>query len=305
MTDKTRNRANCECKYCTGRPQREITQGLPAASQPHSGTPSSSTASRQLREKRKLNLVREAATRTVVRRAPKVVKLPKGPRQHSMPDREKDLMAIRLTERTAHSTSKKPRWARKSELVWVKLQDPIPLDDASPPEEGLIFWPGIIESYDLRVTTMLSDVMDVDAEASNDKNSDDDCPWKLAHTTIYQIRLLIVDQTVRIDEGKVIPYQAYAPSNHLINAISKVKVPIAKYEGLVVPSEAESEALERFSRFRPFISSSSESDEDKATRSLSNFAAPFALAIQVASRITSYWTPTDPWECKLAAPLGA
>lgn len=238
----------------------------------------------------------------IVRRAPKPVKLPKGPHQFSVPERERDLLAIAHVHGGKRSKrgAKKIRWARYGELVWVRLDKPIAADEHSNPEEGIIFWPGLVEDIQLRVNVSPKKAKneDVDMHDASSRSppqtpkiQTDDVPWTISHVPVYRIKLLIVAQSIRVGDDHILPYQAYAPSNSLISAIQRVKIFVG---------DDDEQAMQRFSLFEPFPIESDGpqlSDRDR----LDAAAGPFALAIQVASRVTSFWTPTDQWECKLVS----
>ncbi|KLO17957.1 hypothetical protein SCHPADRAFT_913375 [Schizopora paradoxa] len=298
LTDKTRDRANCVCKYCARRPQREVTQGLPV--QPRTGG-SASSGGRPTRDRRKPQPLRQKNSQrvqAVVRRAPKPVKLPKGPDQHSTPERERDLLAIVQSMNSDRKSPKQTRWARNGELVWVRLKYPVGLKASSDPYQGMAFWPGLIQSFELKITTTKRD--DVNMEGVVPGAEDEICPWDIAHSNVFQVRLLITNQDVRVEESELLPYQAYAPSGPLIQAIQEVSVPIETYPGLEDRREADSQALARFAKFEPYPAEDIDTKSSEAIeRRLLEAAPAFALAIQIASRLTSYWTPVEAWECRL------
>lgn len=237
---------------------------------------------------------------SMVRRAPKLVKLPKGPHQFSVPERERDLLAIAHVhgEKESRDGPKTIRWARLGELIWVHLDRPIAVDEDSSPEEGITFWPGIVEDIQLRVhvspKTKTEDVDMSGAESSSQlpKASADDVPWTITHMPIYRLKLLIVAQSIRVGDDRILPYQAYAPSNSLISAIQCAKVDTRS---------DDLHMMAAFTRFEPFPPVANGPSISTANR-FADAAGPFALAIQVASRVTSYWTPTDQWDCKLILP---
>ena len=66
------------------------------------------------------------------------MKVPKGPKEFVVPEREKDLRALLGPKKLAPR-----RWARDGELIWIKLDVRIELGPS--PEESIVFWPGIVE----------------------------------------------------------------------------------------------------------------------------------------------------------------
>lgn len=299
LTDKTRNRANCICKYCARRPQREVTQGLPVQ-RTGSSTPPNGRPSRDRKKPQPLRAKNAIRVQATVRRAPKPIKFPKGPDQHSVPERERDLLAIVQSTNSDRRSPKRTRWARNGELVWVRLNFPIPLDENSDPDQGIEFWPGLVQQFELRIkTTRREDLSMYDGEPYPGSD-DESCPWDIVHSNVFQVRLLIANQDVRVEESELLPYQAYAPSSDLIQAIQRVYVPIETYPGLDDPREADSQALARFAKFQPHPTTGVEDESlETSQRGLLDAAPAFALAIQIASRLTSYWTPVESWECKL------
>ncbi len=301
MTDKTRDRANCICKYCARRPQREVTQGLPV--QPRTGSSSPSVQAGRTRERKKPRPIREQnplRVQAVIRRVPKPVKLPKGPTQYSEPERERDLLAIVLSTKSDRRSPKTTRWARKGELVWVRLKTAIALDSDSDPYQGIIFWPGLVQEYELRVKPMKREDVDMFEGKARMGAEDDECPWDITQCNVFQVRLLAANQDVRVEGVELLPYQAYAPSTDLIQTMQRVPVPIETYPGLDDPRDADAQALARFSQFEPHPTGGVQDKSPATVQSKMLAAAPaFALAIQIASRLTSYWTPVSPWECRL------
>lgn len=310
ITDRGENRSNCKCKYCAKRPQREVTDAFGLSSSQRQGPSPSGTArvptnfgsAARKREKQQV-------PHLTVRRAPRIPKLPKAPTQFVAPEREGDLR---------RALGKYQQWARESELVWVKLNHPIAWKNADThPEEVIVFWPGIVEeiSFKSEIRPKESDVVMKDISNGDAKHdivgnsaADEDVPWTVRHKWVYKIQLLVVSKVMACEDDRLLPYQSYAPSENLLRAIRSVKIDVDSYSGPVGMSiitasgdneeeDAETKLSEAFARFDP-----SPPSPQSQERHFEEAAGPFAMAIQIASCISRYWTPTHTWECKLLEP---
>ncbi|KAI6113028.1 hypothetical protein F5141DRAFT_1111093 [Pisolithus sp. B1] len=308
LTDPTLNRANCACKYCNRKPQREITASmglLPRRSTPLSGGPTSrgqrapgasastSASVRQVRDRGK--------PYAAIRRTPRPVKQPTGPKQNMSRERNADL-------RTAYAEGMElRRWFRDGELLWCALNPPIP--GLAGDKDAITFWPGLVEEAKIKSEAVAkpnshdetsekntgADVVMADAtrpiDGSNDvpaaeslnsssKSTDNDedkrVPWTVVQTLWYKIKLLGIPYSYNIRADQVLPYQAHAPSDELIQAIHRV------------PLEQMNTNTDTF--------------KPSDTTRFAEAAAPFALAVQIAANLAGYWTPTDDWEYKFSIP---
>ncbi|KAI6041303.1 hypothetical protein EDC04DRAFT_2670256 [Pisolithus marmoratus] len=308
LTDPTLNRANCACKYCNRKPQREITLSmglLPGRSTPLTGahaarsqrvisaSTSASASARQMRDRGK--------PYAAIRRAPRPVKRTTGPKYNMSRERNADL-------RTAYAEGiELRRWFRDGELLWCALNPPIP--GLTGDKEAITFWPGLVEEAKIKseavATPKSSDDLaernaeaDVDmtdatqpddgfkeapaAESSNSSSNSTDndegkqVPWTVVQTLWYKIKLLGIPYTYNIRADQVLPYQAHAPSDELIQAIHRVP-------------------LEQ-------MNTNTDSFKPSDTTQFAEAAAPFALAVQIAANLAGYWTPTDDWEYKFSIP---
>ncbi|KIJ65564.1 hypothetical protein HYDPIDRAFT_60372, partial [Hydnomerulius pinastri MD-312] len=301
LTDPTLNRANCACKYCNKKPQREITASmglLPKRSTPLSAPPAprpmitkssaaasvpASTSTRQLRER--------AKPYAAVRRTPCPVKQPQGPKQHMIRERNADL-------RAAYAEGIELRkWYREGELLWCALNPPIP--GFTGEKDSITFWPGLVEEAKVKSEAIPRPKMNRD-EASDDgistngprmgsratpngdplnlnpEDEDKQVPWTVTQTLSYKIKLLGIPYSYYIPADQVLPYQAHAPSDELIQAIHRVPL-----EQMNTDTDA----------FQP-----------TAQSTFVEAAAPFALAVQIAANLAGYWSPTDDWDYKFSIP---
>jgi Transcription-silencing protein Clr2 len=104
------------------------------------------------------------------------------------------------------------------------------------------------------------------------------------------MKLLAVDYSYTITAENLLPYQAYAPSSELIQAIREL------------PWEAIDLRPETINSFNPCPPPS-----DMADDSGSRFCAavtPYALAVQIAAKLATFWGITDEWDFKHLVPPG-
>ncbi|KAH0836747.1 hypothetical protein J3R83DRAFT_8483 [Lanmaoa asiatica] len=301
LTDPSLVRSNCNCKYCNKKPQREITASmglLPRRSTPLSAppavlrattgkaitsaaaaaAPSASVSIRPARER--------AKPYAAIRRAPKPVKQPQGPKQNMLRERNADL-------RSAYAEGIHLRkWYRDGELLWCALSSPIP--GLTGEKDAIAFWPGIVEEARMKAEAIrfpvpgegvhLASASGAKADESpkviengNGSNAENkEVPWTVIQTLSYKVKLLGIPFSYYIPADQVLPYQAYAPSDELIQAIHRVPL-----EQMNTDTDS----------FRP---------TDKVT--FVDAAAAYALAVQIAANLAGYWAPTDDWEYKFSVP---
>ncbi|KAI6164586.1 hypothetical protein EDD17DRAFT_1561350 [Pisolithus thermaeus] len=236
-----------------------------------------------------------------IRRTPRPVKQPTGPKQSMSRERNADL-------RTAYAEGiELRRWFRDGELLWCALNPPIP--GLSGDKDAITFWPGLVEEAKIKSEAVAKpnlrdetsekntgvDVVMTDAtrpidgsrdapaaESSNssskstDNDEDKRVPWTVVQTLWYKIKLLGIPYSYNIRADQVLPYQAHAPSDELIQAIHRV------------PLEQMNTNTDTF--------------KPSETTQFAEAAAPFALAVQIAANLAGYWTPTDDWEYKFSIP---
>lgn len=217
-----------------------------------------------------------------VRRAPRPAKHAPGPKQHMIRERNADL-------RTAYSEGiELRRWFRDGELLWCALNPPIP--GLMGEKDAITFWPGLVEDVNIKsdavpkpkvdgdgdVTLPENTASDGDPSASKADEEDKLVPWTIVQTIWYKMKLLGIPYSYNIHSNQVLPYQAHAPSDELIEAIHKVP-------------------LEN-------MNTNTDSFKPTASTKFTEAAAPFALAVQIAANLAGFWSPTDDWEYKFTVP---
>ncbi|KAH8116442.1 hypothetical protein DFH11DRAFT_1506352 [Phellopilus nigrolimitatus] len=319
MTDPTLDRGNCNCKYCAKKPQREISDAFGLSQRQSSSQariPVEFPRTERDKEKERRKRTRGGQqVHTAVRRAPKPIKL-KGPKQFVDPERENDLRAA-LGPKSLGTR----RWARERELVWVKLDHPIALSADEDAEEVIMFWPGLIEDVHFKTETIPKeneDIVMTDGNALNGHDeTDEDVPWIIVHKSVYKIKLLLVSKTIFVGDDHILPYQSHAPGNKVLSAVQSVYIDPDKFvdnnpEEMVLPSAPEENSgdgvtrlFKQFEQFDPFprVAPVLRTDEERRTL-FETAAGPFAVAIQIASRLTAYWTPSNMWQYKMLIPSG-
>ncbi|EIW79400.1 hypothetical protein CONPUDRAFT_145439 [Coniophora puteana RWD-64-598 SS2] len=352
--DPTLNRANCACKYCNKRPQREITEQLgllpkrgspatdsrgPSASAPHrmraarGGASASAGPSRgggggggAAREVRRL--VKPYAS---VRRAARPVKLaPPGPTQTMSRERSNDLRALYAHvlrgsadgsaegqgegEGEAEDDQYDPlapgrRWFREGEVLWCAL-DPVILGPNGE-ADAIMFWPGIVEEVKIKATPVRVDAKMEDGAANangtsreegGEKNGaeapkepgttkiedGEEVPWKVSQGFQYKMRLLATQQCYYGTPSLLIPYSAYTVPHELFAAIDSLP------PHLLRPSTFASRSGSSFEVYPPPEAVERMDPQERFEQA----AGPYALALQIAAGIATFWTPTDEWEYK-------
>ena len=189
------------------------------------------------RERKPRDIVQLAAKPyAAVRRTPKPVKLPTGPKQSVIKERNSDLRASTVTLK---------RWYREGEILWCALNPPIRSSDRNP-DSNIVFWPGIIRGFRLGRETVPrpthtndSTGMDTDMDGATSRilpssvapTDANDVPWKVHQWIIYKVSLLAVPHIYDISDDQVLPYQAYGPSSSLLEALRSELALSGKPEG--------------------------------------------------------------------------
>ncbi|TDL23632.1 hypothetical protein BD410DRAFT_820615 [Rickenella mellea] len=352
LTDATLSRANCLCKYCSKTPQREVSDNLGLTQSRTRFTPSIAPSSRSQRDRASDH--EPTRVYAAVRRVPEPVRqkdkaqLVQGPKQFIVPEREKDLRAS-----LSSKGMKTKRIGREGELVWCAMDQPIAVDENSSPDDGIRFWPGLIQETRLKTeivgkgkakaqqaedvhmddtplnTNPSSHLNGTSTAHSNgnkitSENDDDaDVPWTVTHSVVYKIKLLAVLSDALVPDVRMLPYQAYAPSQRLIQAMQDVPMPAddEPYGGVdvevvdvdtamevdgtngAIPNEPKQSFMDRFAQFEPIPHAPHFEPPPKGVQDRFREAVgPFALAIQIASRIAGYWTPIEEWRLSLTFP---
>ncbi|KAI0310399.1 hypothetical protein OF83DRAFT_1031400, partial [Amylostereum chailletii] len=292
MTDPTLDRANCECKYCTKTPQRQISARL-GYTQP-AATPGPSHPSRNAGPRARR--VRQNAPPYAVVQKRKVKPPPppptnrahSPPRQHKVHNRYDDVQAM-----YADLGLPLRRWFREGELIWVALQPPI-FGDAE--DINIAFWPALVKEHQVRSEAIPRDVPPPppgpeDAEGAQYEDASP-TPWTVEQHTEYTVKLLGINYDTTVLDANALPYVGYTPTQQLLNAM-----------GAVPPAHLTLDAAD-IASFVPCPPDVDAVNLDPARRRARFRAAvaPYSIALQTANTLTHYWTPTDEWECRFAVP---
>ncbi|KAF8074836.1 hypothetical protein FPV67DRAFT_1575013 [Lyophyllum atratum] len=280
FTDETMDSANCPCKYCQKKSQKEVTASLPPGilRQAH-GTPTPTrprtTRPKALRE-RVMRPQREKVY-AAVQRAP-LPALSKSSNVSSkatmLVERNSDLRAV-----SANTGMKLRKWFRTGELLWCALDPPI----TGPDNVVIQFWPGLVDEVKLK-TKPIPRQTAVPARPPLESGNDEDVviddvngalPWSISQSTQYRMQLLAVNHSYLVSDDQVLPYQAHVPSNELIDALKAFPTLRLNFDREVL------------SRFNPCPQGKSSHFDDAV--------APYAMAVQIASTLSGYWCLTDEW----------
>ncbi|EMD38934.1 hypothetical protein CERSUDRAFT_104223 [Gelatoporia subvermispora B] len=320
-TDPTMNRANCECKYCSKRTQRTVTEDLGLAPKPSSvrGSPTASRRPARLREPR----TRDDKPYAAVRRQPRSARLPtkpplKGPEQFLVPERNNDILAA------SAKFKQNARWYRKGELVWCSLEPPI----ETPSGDRITFWPGVVEDVALKTEPVASssdslqnsDVdmtglyeeeestqepgpsrfpgNPVDAPPPIVSGTDDRIPWTVRQWNLYTVKLLAVRFTCQASDEQILPYLAYEPTEELVYDLQRSLDDLVAWKATEEPETI----LKQDVSFNPYVTEDDGASTSDETSRYHRAIAPYTFALQIASTLASYWSLTDEWECRLTIP---
>jgi Transcription-silencing protein Clr2 len=303
----------CACKYCNNKTksQKEITASMsnilrssPATSSPTYNRPKLSREKQprdpimRLREHRPREKVYAAIQRALVPLKPSANVL----KQAMLVERNNDLRAIH-----SKSTMTLRRWFREGEVVWCAL----PRFIVAPAAEkvSIQFWPAVVEEVLLKAKAIprerglnpstsghglplaSSSAVQLDNTEEEDgrgivlESNDDPLYYTVNQWTRYKVRFLAVSHSCNIDDVDVLPYQAYMPPDELISFMSQIP-----------PNELNFER-ELLTRFNPC--------PGDLTPSFSDAASPFAMALQIASTLSSFWSLTDEYQMKYVVPPSA
>ncbi|PFH51781.1 hypothetical protein AMATHDRAFT_74675 [Amanita thiersii Skay4041] len=289
--DTTMNNANCACKYCSKKAQKEVTASMSniLRSTPSSLSPTP-TRVRSIREKkprestssRSRQRERDIKTYTAIQKSPEITKYP------MLVERNSDLRAV-----LASTDSPLRRWFREGELVWCVVDPPIyhpnGFEDAS-----IKFWPALVDEIRLKTyATPREGVTDAyarinvaeDTLLSGDIVVDDhslEVPWTVHQSHAYKVQLLAVNHTILASDDRILPYQAHIPSTELISALQ------------AFPPEDLDFSREKLQEFNPCASG--------PPVNFYSAVAPYAMAVQIGAALSGFWSLTDEWSFKFMAP---
>ncbi|KAG6821422.1 hypothetical protein H0H93_010146 [Arthromyces matolae] len=269
--------SQCLCKYCQKVPQREVTAlHAPGIMRAPNNSPSTPARSRPGRTKTMREVAPKHAHDKVyasVQKAPIPV-ISKSPNVHSratmLVERNSDLRAV-----SSKTSMKLRRWFRTGELLWCALNRPI----QGPNNTAIHFWPGLVDEVKLKTRPVPRETLiSTRAPSENGKaptDISDALPWSISQSTEYRMQLLAVNHSYLVSDDRVLPYQAHVPTDDLIAALK------------AFPTERLNFDRESMSKFNPCPQFDAANFEDAV--------APYAMAVQIGSTLSSYWCLTDEW----------
>ncbi len=303
--------ADCECKYCAKKAQREITASL---SNILRTTPTSSPGPGPVRTKtvrdkgkgRDPNRIKEARQRDtrVYASVQKPVQIlgpsPNVMKQPMLVERTGDIRGM-----FSKAAQRVPRWFREGEIVWCALNPPIRGTDNG---VSLEYWPAIIEEISLKSVSVPRNSANQSSNADSTSGTpqpstsaippdlgvnasekgpmlnptDEPLPWKIFQYHRYKVQMLAISHTLTFDNADVLPYQVYMPPNEVIQLLSDF------------PAEKLDFDKVSLSKFNPAPASGHVSIQEAIP--------PYAVALQIASALSSYWCLTDEYELKFQLP---
>jgi hypothetical protein len=298
----------CACKYCSKtKSQREITASMsnilrssPASSSP---TPNRPKLTREKRPRDPIMRLKEHRPREKVYAAVQKALIPLKPSAHVLKqamlvERNNDLRAIH-----SKSTMTLRRWFREGEVVWCALPRVIVAPLAE--KISIQFWPAVVEEVLLKAKAVprekgsdpststpfghglplasssavqLDNMEEEDGRGIVLESNDDPLHYAINQWTRYKVRFLAVSHSCSVDDENVLPYQAYMPPDELISFMAQIS-----------PNDLNFDR-ELLTRFNPC--------PGDHTPSFSNAASPFAMALQIASTLSSFWSLTDEYQMK-------
>jgi Transcription-silencing protein Clr2 len=296
----------CACKYCgKTKSQKEITASMSNILRVSPAIPSSPNRAKLSREKRPRDPIlrlREQRPREKVYAAVQKALIPLKPsanvlKQTMLVERNNDLRAIH-----SKSTMALRRWFREGEVVWCALPRVI----VASPEEGIEiqFWPAVVEEVLLKTkaiprengldpsistsnghdlpsassSAFQLDRMEEDGRGIVLESNDDPLHYTINQWTRYKVRFLGVSHSYSTDDVNVLPYQAYMPPDKLILFMTQIP-----------PNDLNFER-ELLTQFNPCPGDN--------TPSFSDAASAFAMALQISSTLSSFWSLTDEYQMK-------
>ncbi|KAJ7180727.1 hypothetical protein C8R46DRAFT_885527 [Mycena filopes] len=281
----------CKCKYCSKKPQREITSSmgnlLRSSNSPSPSRPMRPKSEKQDRKKdvftkpRLADRLRDNKTYAAVQKT------------HSLPKMSPHIQAksVMLVERNNNlrdacrppSDEFLPRYFRDGELVWCALEKPImqhPERQTTSPEEDqavIRYWPALIDEVKLAIAREPIPHSLITAENAA-------TPWVTRQFTTYKVQFLGISRTYLLPDHMVIPYQSHIVPEALLNGMAYR--PIEDWD------------------FSPGILADFDPcpPPPAAVPSYRDTLTAFALALQIASIASTFWCVTDEWDAKLPLP---
>ncbi|TFK39812.1 hypothetical protein BDQ12DRAFT_628755 [Crucibulum laeve] len=312
MRDHATDTTPCRCKYCSKRSQKEITASMSnilarATTGTMSPTPSQTSKPPRDRNAKMRSLLAKSNERkpeqkvyAAVQKAVKPFKMMKPSsnviKQPLLVERHADLRAVH--SRTSMALK---RWFREGEMVWCALNPPI----IGSGDVTISFWPGLIEQGILKTipiprpddsssdpqssTTNLGHPVDsVNSQSDTpagtvlDNSDAPPLPWIVRQSTMYKVQLLAVAQSYTVPDDQVLPYQAHIPPTDLIELLQAFAAERLDFDHATLK------------QFNPLPREKAPNFDDAV--------APYAVAIQIGSRLSRFYSLTDEWEFKYTNP---
>ena len=253
----------------------------------------------RLKEQRPREKVYAAVQRALIPLKPSTNVL----KQTMLVERNNDLRAIH-----SKSTMALRRWFREGEVVWCALPRAI----VASLEEGVSiqFWPAVVVEVHLKAkaiprekgldpststsfghdlpsassSAVQLDRMDEDGNGRGIvlESNDDPLHYTINQWTSYKVRFLAVSHSCSTDDVNVLPYQAYVPPDKLISFMTQISPKDLNFE------------REWLTQFNPC--------SGDPTPSFSDAASPYAMALQISSTLSSFWSLTDEYQMKYTLP---
>ncbi|KAJ6619838.1 hypothetical protein B0H10DRAFT_1876393 [Mycena sp. CBHHK59/15] len=275
---------SCKCKYCTKKPQREITSSMgDLLRTSHSPSPSRPPRSKVEKPEKKKDILsrprlatrlRDDKVYAAVQKTYKHMKVSPGVQV-------KDIMLVERNNNLRDASRRPtegslPRWFREGELVWCALTTPIL---GAKDDEAIRLWPAVVDEVKLNVHRENRPVQ-------NDVAEEVSTPWVTRQSTTYKVQFLAISRSYVVPDTMVIPYQSHIVSEAVLHRM--VHRPIEDWDF----------DEQRLSRFDPCPA-------DSPPPSYTDTLTPFAVALQIASVFSGFWCLTDDWEAKLSLPPAA
>jgi len=283
----------CECKHCSKQSQRNITSQIasrgivvapPAVRKKSTTSPSPTPSSSQPRQasisvpstsRRRSPEPKKQKRRRLAPRSPSPAPIPtldfcnvqkcipNASRiilesRPQIPDLEKDVRAVNI-DSTLDEISK--RRFRPGELVWCDIEKPI----RPKPKETNVeirFWPGLVEECNFKA--------DVTANTKGQY--------------VYSVKFLALPQRVPFQSDRLLPYQAHAPPQAIVERMSNLSPDELSYQRETLYHLA---IITNVGPGRP---------------SFNQTLPIFAVALEIARDVRELWTLTDEFNLQFTVP---
>ncbi|KAJ7623176.1 hypothetical protein FB45DRAFT_924794 [Roridomyces roridus] len=264
----------CKCKYCSKKPQREITSALGLRQSPSPSPSRAPVRPKTEKPPKKLSRLGER-----LNNPPKPVhaSVQKTEVLQPQPSPHVQTKHVMLVERSNHlreavrslQSGAQPRWFRDGELVWVAL----PTEIMGPGGIAIQYWPSIIEEARMvKETTPIAD-------------SDSATPWVTRQYTTYRVLFLAISKTFTVPDTRVIPYQSHSAMRDILEMLANRPV-----------DDWSDFTAEKRAAFDPCCD---------PPPSFISALTPFGTALQTASNFSTHWCLTDEWEARIPSPAAA